>query len=118
MTITSDGTLSQLDDNERQDLGKILDIMNIISASEIRPIPVIGLYDLILRIAYGQDIDRDILPCLNRIAYNGNNQPFTKNDIDQLLSSGLLRLIPRAAPVNVAEAAEIYRAAQAVARAL
>ena len=118
ITVTGDVTLNQLSNTEKENLGKILDVENIVSANEIRPIPVIGLYDLVLRIAYGQDIERDILPCLNRIASKANGDTFKKTDIERLLSQGLLRIIPRAMPVNMSEATEIHKAAQAVAQAL
>jgi len=117
-TITNQGTLKRLDGAERSNLGKVLDIDNVITESGRRPIPIIGLYDFILRIAYGQDIEKDILPCLNRIAYKGPGEPFTRDDIMQLLNSGLLRLIPKARPVDMSEMAEINRAAKAVAQAL
>ncbi|MDP3790568.1 MAG: hypothetical protein Q8R38_00790 [Candidatus Omnitrophota bacterium] len=119
-TVAGDDTVKELTGRpELANLGKVLQIQNKVSDTEMLPVPVIGLYDFILRMAYGQS-DEDILACLNRIASKGPNQPFVKEDIDQLLNNivGLLRIIPKAAPVNMSEVAEINRAAQAVARAL
>jgi phosphoglucomutase len=122
MTISGDETLDQIKGipADRAALGRVLNISGVMSAEGKRPIPVFGLYDLVIRIAYEQDVEQYILPCLKRIAQKGEGVPFTKDDIDELLNNmnGILRIIPRAAPVDMSEAAEINRASRSVAQAL
>jgi len=88
-------------------LGKVLNIQN----PDGRYIPVIGLYELALRIARDSSIE-DITECLNRIALNPGNKPFTRDEVESLLTRGVLQLLPKIVPVNTAEAAEAYKAAQ------
>ncbi|MDO8526029.1 MAG: hypothetical protein Q7S07_06055, partial [Candidatus Omnitrophota bacterium] len=60
------------------------------------PISLIGLLDVDLKIAYGRN-DDDILSQLARVAVNDtNNQPFTKSDLENILSGrlGLRPIMP------------------------
>jgi hypothetical protein len=113
VTIAGDTTLSEIrqvlvgegkaGDNLKDDLGVVINVQN----PDNRYIPIIGLYDIALRIAY--DLDQDaIVDRLNRIALNPNGIPFTKDD----LLKGVIRILPRIAPANMAEAVEAYKAAQ------
>lgn len=89
--------------NINDDLGTVINVQN----PDNKYIPIIGLYDVALRIAY--DLDKDaIVERLNRLALNPNGTPFTKDD----LSKGVIRILPRIAPANMTEAVEAYKAAQ------
>ncbi len=118
ITIAGNTTLDQINKNDRKDLGKIINILDAIKAGSGKNyLPIIGLYDLAIRIAYNQDTD-NILSCLNRIASNENGRPFIKDDIEKLLAEGLIRILPKIGPVNMTEAIEAYKAAEQVLRAL
>ena len=114
VAMVGNDTMSQIQKNERKELGKILNITD----NGGKYLPVIGLYDLAIRIAYEQNPD-DILLCLNRIASNPDTgRPFTRNEIEQLLKNGLIRILPRTAPVNMTEEVEAAKAAEKVLQAL
>ncbi|MBU0605983.1 MAG: fructose-bisphosphatase class II [Candidatus Omnitrophica bacterium] len=106
VTIAGDSTLKEIGQDGLKDLGKIINVQN----PDNRHIPVIGLYDLALKIAYDLGDER-ILECLNRIAIRGPNDPtpFTMEDIRR----GVIRILPKIRPVDMAEAVEAYKAAQA-----
>lgn len=106
VTIAGDATLKEIGRNELRNFDKIINVQN----PDNRHIPVIGLYDLALKIAYDLGDER-ILECLNRIAIRGPNDPtpFTMEDIRK----GVIRILPKIRPVNMAEAVEAYKAAQA-----
>jgi len=94
------------------DLSKIGKILNV-QSQDNRYISIIGLYEVALRIANGCSSD-DILLCLNRVALNMNNKPFTKEDVENMLAKGILSMLMKIGPVNAAEAAQAYEAEQQV----
>ncbi len=106
VTIAGDATLKEVGQDGLKDLGKVINVQN----PDNRHIPVIGLYDLALKIAYDLGDER-ILECLNRIAIKDPNDltPFTTEDIRR----GVIRILPKIRPVDMAEAVEAYKAAQA-----
>ncbi len=107
VTIAGDATLKEIGlDELRAFFDKIINVQN----PDNRHIPVIGLYDLALKIAYDLGDER-ILECLNRIAIRGPNDPnpFTMEDIRR----GVIKILPKIGPVDMAEAVEAYKAAQA-----
>ncbi len=70
-------------------------LLKIVSVPN-RPVSLIGLLDVDLRIAYGRN-DDDILGQLARVAVNdANNQPFIKSDLENILSGrlGLRPIMP------------------------
>jgi hypothetical protein len=106
VSIAGNGTMTEVGDDLKK-VGKVLNIQN----PDNRYMPIIGLYEVALRIAYDSSID-DVLLCLDRIAINPDNRPFTRDDVETLLSRGVLMILPKIIPVNPSEAAEAYRAAQ------
>lgn len=107
VTIAGDATLKEIGlDELRIFFDKIINVQN----PDNRHIPVIGLYDLALKIAYDLGDER-ILECLNRIAIRGPNDPtpFTMEDIRR----GVIKILPKIRPVDMVEAVEAYKAAQA-----
>ncbi|MCX5679002.1 MAG: UTP--glucose-1-phosphate uridylyltransferase [Candidatus Omnitrophica bacterium] len=110
VTIAGDVTLREIGTEGLKDLGKVINVQN----PDNRYIPVIGLYDLALRIAYDLG-DEKILECLNRIATKDPNfTPFTLED----LRKGMITILPKIRPVDMAEAVEAYKAAQAALKSL
>ena len=98
VTIASDETVKKIGTNLRH-IGKVLNVHN----KDQRYIPIIGLYELALRIAYGSDANA-ILECLNRIAFkDGTDVPFETVDVEQLLSNGIIRLLPKMRNVDLTE---------------
>ncbi|MCX5667268.1 MAG: hypothetical protein NTY34_03025 [Candidatus Omnitrophica bacterium] len=106
VTIAGNSTMNEVGQYLTR-IGKVLNIQN----PDNRYIPIIGLYEVALRIAYDSSID-DVLLSLNRIAINPDNRPFTKDDVEALLSRGVLMILPKIVPVNPSEAAAAYKAAQ------
>lgn len=113
VTIAGDNTLNEvrIRGAEKQ-LGQVI---NIHQEDENKPcyIPIIGLYDLALRLAYDLDLD-NILKHLNNIATSPNGEPFKKSDLKRGLP---IIILPKMAPVTGREV-EIYKAAEAVLRSL
>ena len=106
VTIAGDNTMTAAGEDLSK-LGKVLNVKN----PDGRYIPIIGLYDLAMRIAYGFEIE-NIRDCLNRIALNPDNRPFTMDDVQNLLTKGIIGILPKIVPINTAEAVEAYKAAQ------
>jgi len=110
VTIVGDETLAQIDselDREAKSRKEVLGkIINVAKNGKNKYVPVIALYDVALRWAYGLDLEQ-VADRLNRIA-DPNGSHITLDD----LLKGLIRIIPRIGPVNTAEAVEAYRAAQ------
>ncbi len=110
VTIAGDGTMKQVPDSERDILGKIINVQN---PDDGRYIPIIGLYDLALRVAFE---DREsIEKCLKRI--DPNVRP---EDVDKFLEDarrGFISITP-AKPINMNEAREAYLAAEQALRSL
>lgn len=112
VTIAGNKTMSEVSgDLEKLKGNKILNIQN----PDGRYIPIIGLYELALRMAYDIGEDR-ILECLNRIAANPDNPNniFTKDDLGRVV----IRLLPRIGPVDTEEARKAYEAAKKVLESL
>ncbi|MBI5124419.1 MAG: hypothetical protein HZA72_03270 [Candidatus Omnitrophica bacterium] len=108
VTIAGDGTIKDVGEGNLKELGKVINVQN---PEDNRYIPIIGLYDLALRIAYELGEDR-ILDALNRIALNPEERPFTMDDVHTLLSTGILRILPKIVPIDTAAALEAYKGAQ------
>lgn len=108
VTIAGNETVSRVG----EDLGKISKILNI-QNPDGRYIPIIGLYELALRIAYESDI-KSILSCLNRIGFNPNNTNFTQADVEELLINGIIRILPRIVIIDMGERIKAYKGSQRV----
>jgi hypothetical protein len=114
VTISGDTTMNALNDKERAELGKVINVKN----PQKQHIPVIGLYDVALRIAFELGTE-SILRCLNSIALNPENKnAFTKDDIDNLLKNGFISILPKIVPINTDEAREAYMAARQALKSL
>jgi hypothetical protein len=87
ITLAGDATLApeQISEKEHKDLGRIINVKN----NGDKQVPVIGLFDLALKIAYELG-DENILRTLNRIALSPNGTPFTMDDLQNLLKKGFL----------------------------
>jgi hypothetical protein len=108
---TSDLSPETLQNNVKiKELGKLLNI----KVDEQHLVSMIGLCDVILRMAYELG-DESILRCLNSIAWNGQpGSQFTPAD----LRRGILTMFPKMGPVNLSEIAEAYKAMEKVLQAL
>jgi len=111
VTIAGDQTLDDIKAKGKENLNKLGRIINVKANGNY--IPIIGLYDLALRLAHDLDLE-NILQHLNTIAVNGQNQmPFTIDD----LRKSIITILPKIGPVTGNET-EIYKAAEAVLRSL
>jgi 2-phospho-L-lactate transferase/gluconeogenesis factor (CofD/UPF0052 family) len=106
VTIAGNSTMDEVG-RDLTSIGKVLNIQN----PDNRYVSIIGLYEVALRIAYDSSSE-EILLCLNRVAINPDNRPFTKDDVDTLLTKGILMILPKIVPVNPSENAAAYKAAQ------
>ncbi|MBN2453480.1 MAG: hypothetical protein JXB40_04385 [Candidatus Omnitrophica bacterium] len=111
VTIAGDATLDSIGQSNFKALGRVINVSN----PENRYVPVVGLFDLALRMAFDLGDDR-ILDILNRIAIKdpGNPSPFTLEDIKK----GIIRIMPKIRPIDLADDARAYRAAQLALKSL
>lgn len=93
-------------------LGKVLEV----DATGGRYIPLIGIYSVALRIALGIIDDKTVM-LLNAIAYNGEQMPFTIDDLQRSFNF-IIKILPKIDRVDPSEAAAAYKAAEQVLRAL
>ena len=108
--IAGDGVMSSTEIASA--LAKLGRVVNVQNPGGERYIPMVGLFDLALRIAYDLG-DEKILACLNSIALNPDKKPFGPDDIEELLRrSGVIHILPKIVPVNLTEVIEAYKAAQ------
>ena len=110
VTIASDGTISEVTaPADRKILGKIINVKN---SGPDTYIPIIGLYDLALRIAF--DDDESVERCLLSIA------TFKPEELREFLKDtarGFISITP-AKRINMNEAREAYEAAEQALRSL
>jgi hypothetical protein len=96
---------AKFDTARQRNMGTVLNVQN----QNNRYIPVIGLYDVALRIAYrlSDEENAAIADRLN-VLRDPNSPPFTADD----LKKGVIPFLPKTGPANLAEAVEAYKAAQ------
>jgi hypothetical protein len=117
VTIAGDATLAVPEVAGAKDRGTLGKILNVQTDGRLY-MPIIGMYDLALKIAYDFEPEK-LAECLNRIALNtATGQPFTPEEVADFLRKGLIPVLPRIGPVDTNEAAAAYKAAQAVLQAL
>ncbi len=118
VAIAGDATVEAMRSQPLElEAGKVA-VINV-QKPENRYIPVIGLYDLALRIVYNPDDKPAILECLKQIALNPDNKPFGLDDVEELLKSRIIRILPKIIPMDMdLTIREAYRAAQAALTAL
>jgi len=97
VTIASEETVNNIGERLKR-IGKVIKIRN----ENQRHIPLIGLFELAIRIAYNSDTNA-ILECLNRIAANSQGCPFGPDHVAALLSNNIIELIPKIKNVDLTE---------------